>query len=304
MSAARSNSNKPYAKIPFWRIASALAVALACALILANLLYADLARREFPLTGRAGALLYAAAFAGFADEWDLYAGQQSAQMQDGQLRLAVSAPQTATWSSARPRFADFDARAQATASAGPIDNAFGLVFHLRERAAACDLPAVIFCGVERVLPLAGAALRQLFAPSHSSAYFAFLISSDGYYSLWQTQAGATKPLSAWIDAPQIELGLGASNQIRVVARGRSYRFFINGAPAPLCLPHAPSAASAYSGGQCIDGSMQEVYQAPTAATGKIGFIAQSTTSGGGGSVLHFDNLLVFSPAAGAAEVEL
>jgi len=284
--------------MPSARLLSLLGLALTGALIAANLLYAGLVGRPAPLTGRPGDLLYATTFDGFYDEWEVYAGQQSAQIHDGRLELLAGAPQTAAWLAARPHFADFDARLQATASAGPIDNAFGIVFHLQERrAGGCDLPAVLLCGIEEALPLAGAALRQALGPAPHKDYFAFLISSDGYYSLWRAQAGATQLLSAWIEAPQIQKGLGASNQIGLRAEGGSYRFFINGALVPLCLPDGPTAASTYYGGECIGGKMQEEYRAAAALIGKIGFIAQSTASGGGGLGLHFDNLLVFYPAA-------
>jgi hypothetical protein len=135
----------------------ALSICLLAALIAANLVYSALDGRSNTLTGSAGELLYTAAFSGFADEWDLYAGQQSAHIVDEQLELSVSAPQTAAWSAARPQFADFDMRVQAVASEGPLDNAFGLVFHIRnDEPADCDMPAVLLCGVEDLLPLAGA----------------------------------------------------------------------------------------------------------------------------------------------------
>ena len=266
----------------------ALSLCLLLALIAANLVHSALARRSHALTGAPTELLYAAGFSGFAEEWDLYEGQQSARFVDNQLELAISAPQTATWSAARPQFADFDVSVQAIASEGPLDNAFGLVFHIRgDKQSGCDLPAVLLCGIADLLPLAGAAIRQALDVQHTIEYFAFLISSDGYYSLWRTAAGQTKVLSAWIPSDVIRQGTGAENIIRLVAEGKRYHFYVNNAPLALCLPDAPGAASTFAAGECVGGSMRDSYLADSAAAGRLGLIAQSTAAGGGGGGRSF-----------------
>jgi hypothetical protein len=270
---------------------------LALALIAANLIYAALLNQGTILEGSPGELLYASAFSGFQDEWELYEGQQSAKIVDEQLELTVSAAQTATWSAARHRFRDFDLSVSATASRGPIDNAFGVVFQVQDRPeGACDLPAVILCEVDRLLPLVGAAIRQVLPVADASGYYAFLISSDGYYSLWKTEAGRTKLASAWIASPHIHQGLGAANRLRAVARGSRYRFFINDAQVSVCIPDEVSASSTYVGGECIDGDMLDVYEDELQSTGKLGVMAQSTSTGGGGVGVGFDNVIVLSPA--------
>lgn len=297
MSAANSHSSvSSRASLSTVRLV-ALSLCLLAALIAANLSYSALARRSDAVTGKSGELLYVAAFAGLAEEWDLYEGQQSARFVDDQLELQVSAAQTAAWSAARPHFADFDVSVQAAAIDGPLDNAFGLVFHIgNDEPVGCDMPAVLLCGIEDLLPLAGAAIRQALNVQHATEYFAFLISSDGYYSLWKTAGNATKVLSAWIASDDIRQGLGAENSIRVVARGQRYQFYVNGAAQTLCLPNDPAAASTFAAGQCIDGEMRESYQAGASSVGRLGLIAQSTASGGGGVVVRFDNMIVYSPA--------
>lgn len=283
--------------LPTWAKALAAAVMLTLALIVANLIYASQLSGDHVLEGSPGALLYVSAFSGFSDEWDLYDGQQSAKIVDDQLELRVSAPRTATWSSARPRFRDFDLSVSLTAEEGPIDNAMGVVFQARSlEADACDLPAVILCGIDQLVPLAGAAIRQVVDASESDVRLAFLISSDGYYSLRKVSAGHTQLLSAWIASPHIKQGLGMANTIRIIARDSSYRFLINGAPVALCVPHDASATSTYYGGECIEGEMRDSYRPDSFKSGKLGLIAQSTATGGGGVVVRFDNLLVFSPA--------
>lgn len=275
----------------------AAAVLLALALIAANLIFASQVSSDQVLDGDPGALLYVSAFSGFSDEWELYDGRQSAKIVDEQLELRVTAPQTATWSSARPRFRDFDLSVSVTAKEGPIDNAMGVVFQAQSlEDDACDLPAVILCGIDQLVPLVGAAIRQVLDATDSDIRVAFLISSDGYYSLWKASAGKTRLLSAWIASPNIRQGLGMANTIRIIARDSSYRFLINGAPVSLCIPFDASATSTYYGGECIEGEMRDSYRPESFKSGNLGLIAQSTATGGGGVVVRFDNFLVYSPA--------
>lgn len=288
--------NRTLRNLPTWAIALAAAALLVLALIAANLIYASQVSRDHVLDGSPGELLYVSAFSGFSDEWDLYDGQQSAKIVDEQLELRVTAPQTATWSSARPRFREFDLSVSVTATEGPIDNAMGVVFQAPSlEDDACDLPAVILCGIDRFVPLAGAAIRQVAGAAESEVRLSFLISSDGYYSLRKASAGQTRLLSAWIASPHINQGLGKTNRIRIIARDSSYRFLINGRPVSLCIPLDAGAKSTYYGGECIEGEMREFYRPDSFKSGKLGLIAQSTDTGGGGVVVRFDNVLVYSP---------
>ena len=269
-------------------------------------MYIALVQPTEVLAGSAGDLLYVSTFSAFNEDWGLYESQQSARIVDEQLEIEVGAAQTAAWSAASPRFGDFDASVKAVAQQGPVDNAFGIAFGIRDiEDGVCTLPAVILCGIDEFLPLAGAALRQALDQGQSTEYIAFMISSDGYYSLWQSQDGSTKALSAWIASSEISQSLGAENTIRIYAQGSRYRFFINGSRVRLCIPEDRAAASTYAGGECIDGSMQETYQDDTIPPGKLGMIAQSTATGGGGVVVRFDDLIVYSPAeAGSKDARL
>ena len=274
-----------------------LFLCLFIALLAANMAYAARSQRVHVLSGRAGDLLYAATFIDHAEEWELYLGQQNAQIADEQLELRVGAPQTATWSTVPLDFADFDVRVEAVARDGPIDNAFGLVFHLQAAdPSRCDMPLVVLCGIEQLFPLAGAAIRQMADSGQDMRYFAFLISSDGYYSIWKNDDGLMRPISAWIASPRINQGLNAANRIRVLARRKAYQFFINDARVSLCIPHEAGAASTFVGGECIDGNMRDALHVTAQPTGKLGLIAQSTATGGGGVAIRFDNFVVLSPA--------
>ena len=279
-----------------------LCLCLALALVAANLTYGVLSQPTAALIGRDGELLYVSTFTDNDDDWVLFEGQQSARIVSERLEISVAKPQTATWSSARPRFADFDVSVSAGAIDGPLDNAFGLIFHINSVADdSCTLPAILLCGIGDLSPLAGAALRQAFDSLPTTSYYAFMISSDGYYSLWRTEDGTTKALSGWIASAHIKQGIGAENAIRVLARDSTYQFFINGAIVKLCIPDDVGAASTYSGGECINGSMSDDYHDKMIRSGKIGLIAQATATGGGGVVVRFDNMIVYSPAATDSE---
>ncbi|MCY4072427.1 MAG: hypothetical protein OXG60_14115 [Chloroflexi bacterium] len=281
-------------------------IALLLALVAGNFLYAHLDRARDPIVGNPGDLLYVATFDGYLDEWDLYAGQQSASIEDGRLRLALSSAQTASWSVARHHFIEFDISVAANAVAGPIDNAFGIVFALQSPSEeACDLPAVIFCGIGQWSALLSAALRKILDPAAGPNYYAFLISSDGYYALERIVDGAREVLSTWIPSPSIYQDLGAQNSIRVIAQGSELKFFVNGEQVMLCIPNEPGASSTFANGECIGGRMVERYQAPGPLQGQLGLIAQATQTGGGGVVVDFDNVTVFSPSvAGGGDAKL
>lgn len=278
---------------------------LLIALVGTNLLHTWLARQEKLLISAPGDLLFAAAFDGFLDDWTLYDGRQRAAIVDGELELAVAVAQTAAWSTAQHNFSDFDMQATARAVAGPVDNAFGIVFRLNDaRADGCDLPAIVLCGLEALLPLAGAAMRQTLGDARPDRYYAFLISSDGFYSLWQAEAGSTRLRSAWIASPHIRQGLDVENVIRVIGAGSAFRFSINGAPALLCLPEDADGVSTYYAGDCVDGTMSDAFVDDSLLSGALGLIAQSTASGGGGVVARFDNVLVYAPGERSEDARL
>ncbi|GEM_PF-328347 len=287
-----------------WLIRVTIFAILLAMLVIANLVYATIDTTEIILEKPANELLYVSAFDGFLDEWELYEGQQSAQIVDDTMQLDVTSIGQATWSTAQPTFADFDLTVETQAIIDPnnpvIDNAFGVIFRLQSGAdTQCDLPYIILCGVGDTIPILNIGIRQLVnssAGANSINYYTFLISSDGYYSVWRVEDGVEKRLSAWIQTPAINQDLNAKNTVRVVARGSQFQFFINGEQVLLCIPNNPDAISTYSGGECFDGTMQGVLTDTTIPTGQIGVIAQATQTGGGGVVIQFDNLTVFSPS--------
>jgi hypothetical protein len=285
---------------PFAR-SGLLMLALCVSIVGLNALSVTWAASRAVLTAPPGEVLYAAGFDGFAEEWQQYDGRLSAQIADGVLRLSVDDAPAAIYSLAAPHFKDFDLHVQATATHGPIDNAFGVIFRFDKRSGGCDMPLLILCDLAQV-PLLSLPLRLIFRPpaEDAEAYYMFLISADGYYSLWQAAESPSgtqaRRVSAWIASDLINQGLSASNDLRVLAVGDTFRFYINGTLVPLCLPDDPNAQSTYSGGQCIGGRMTDAWINADSAVGQIGFVAQSTLSGGSGVVVEFDNLRIFSPS--------
>jgi hypothetical protein len=286
-----------------WQRAAVLAL-LAIILVALNSLYFALAGSRSALSAPPGDVLYAAGFDAFTDEWQQYQGRLSSTVEKGVLTLSVDDVQSTIYSLASPTFADFDLTVQATPQNGPIDNSFGVVFRLQQaRQNACDMPLVVLCDLSHIGAL-GVPLRLLFRPASAAAegYYMFLISADGYYSVWKAQQTSAGPqarrVSAWIATDLIEQGLGATNTLRVVARGVGFQFFINGRAVPLCLPDDPNAESTYSGGVCY-GTMRDTWQDDSFAQGQIGVVAQTTPTGGLGVVVSFDNVVIISPRSPA-----
>lgn len=275
-------------------------ITLLAILVGVNALYANIANTEIILEGDAGDLLYVSAFDGFLDEWDLSEGRQSAQIVDDTLHISLSVPKQA-WSMPQHVFEDFDITLKATAIEGPIDNAFGIIFRLKSGADdnACDLPMVILCGISDIVPIFKAGVKLFVddtSGDDSKNYYVFLISSDGFYSVWKIENGIDYKLSAWIKSPAVNQDLNAENTLRVVGRGSQFQFFVNGEQMQVCVPNDPDAISTYSGGECIEGTMQSVLTDDSIPTGQLGALAQATQTGGGGVVIQFDNMIVFSPA--------
>ena len=268
-------------------------------LIVINLFYEPVSRYQPILDGKAGDLLYVSAFDGFVDEWQQYDGRLEARVNGGGLTIGVDEAGAVAWSASTPHYVDFDVEVEAGAIGGIEDNGFGIIFRLQtEQSLSCDLPLVILCGMEDLIP----ALRtwRLILPTRNRIeginHYKFLISSDGFYSVWRIDNGDEKRLSAWIQSPLINTGISEKNTIRVIGRGDQFQFFINDEQVDLCIPNDPKAISTFSGGECIEGRMVDTLVDDTISSGQLAMVAQ-TSQFGTGTVVRFDNVIVFSPQA-------
>ncbi|MCS7072170.1 MAG: DUF1080 domain-containing protein, partial [Anaerolinea sp.] len=177
---------------------------------------------EYVVDGQGGAILF---IDGFDDAplfnafWDQYDdGQLSASIHDSGLTLRIDRAGAAAFSRAHVHFRDFDLRVRLMAVDGPIDNGYGVIFRFQDND------------------------NNLIADDR---YYAFQISSDGYYRLVSRTTGEEREISTWIPSAIVRPGLNVSNEIRVTAQGDRFQFFVNDQIASLCIPDNPAGRSVY-----------------------------------------------------------
>lgn len=228
-----------------------------------------LAHLHFITPVEAGKVAYIATFDGFNSDWALADGRLKTHILDTNvLRIEVGESNKLPFSQAKPYFADFDVRVQATAVDGPEGNGFGLIFRLQN--------------------------KDNSSPSDDDFYL-FEISSDGYYRVLRSFDGTQKELSTWIPSPVINQHIGAVNYIRVVAKGSTFQFFVNNQLMQLCIPDDPNGASTFPAtGQCVGGKMLDTLVDSSIPNGQLGVVAESLDEAG--VVVDFDNLVVYGPS--------
>ncbi|QPC84877.1 hypothetical protein G4Y79_11050 [Phototrophicus methaneseepsis] len=272
----------------------ALLIGLIVVLFLLDAFYTSLNQQTTVLAGEPGNLLYAAGFDGFEDEWQQSTGRDAKEIIDGAMQISVESSAT-IYSAVDPTFADFDVSVDAT----PIDGSeanegYGIVFRLQEPATTCNMPLRILCDISTVGIFS--TLNLLFPPTSSTptSYAVFLISNDGYYSLWHTdESGQAVKATIWhYSDGLINEGLDATNRVRVVGIGNDFRFFINGEQVTLCVPN-PGEQPTGSATDCQGEETQVWHATDIAPTGKLGVVVN--TDRYPGSVIAFDAFVVYSP---------
>jgi len=232
--------------------------------------------RASVVAGEAGALLYVATFDGeavssFNRAWSQYEGRLSAAVSGDVLRIAVDELGGGAYSIADPYFGDFDMRVVATATDGTEDNnGFGVIFRLQNRD------------------------NETLA---DDSYYAFFISGDGYYRLDRVVNGVSKTVSDWIESPAIKIGMGETNEIRVIGRANTFGFVINDQPVRLCVPDDPNGIGTLSGGECIVAgtSWVESWADETIDAGRLGVVVQNLGVNDQEVAVTFDNVLIYVP---------
>jgi hypothetical protein len=277
-----------------------LLVTLIIVLLVLNLAYPIAAGWQGTLSGDAGTLLYAAGFDGFTDEWQQYAGRNSAEIVDGVMRISVETPPS-IYSAASPMFGDFDVSVTTRGIEGALENeGYGIVFRLQEQQTGCNRSFVLACGLANI-PLVQIAARYLFPQTNSGAtgFHVFLISNDGYYSIWSNNAiNELEKVTVWhYSDGLLNEGLGAENRIRVVGRGDEFRFYLNGESVELCIPLEGEQPTG-NAESCL-GERSSIWKNDSLLTGQLGVIVnvQSIPE----IVVEFDNFTVISPQAALAE---
>ncbi len=233
---------------------------------LANRLTAHL---HYIVPVEAGKVAYIATFDDFKSDWTQAEGRLKVHILDtGALRIEVGDVDKLPFSQAKPYFADFDMRVQTTAVDGPEGNGFGLIFRLQNK--------------DNVSPT-------------DDDFYLFEISSDGYYRVLRSFINDQKELSTWIPSPIINQHIGATNFLRVNAKGDHFQFFINNQQVQLCIPDDPNGVSTFPAtGDCIGGKMLDTLIDASIPNGQLGVVAQSLDEQG--VVIDFDNVVVYGPA--------
>ena len=171
------------------------------------------------------------------------------------------------WSTLDRKYNDFDLRVTARRVSGPLDNQYGVIFRYRD----------------------------------DENFYFFEISSDGYYSLQKAGNGGREFISEWNTSDVIRQG-DEPNEMRVVARGDQFRFYVNGEPMPLCL-RGENTHSMWniSTGECVTDDITYVYQDDDFGQGRIALEAGSSSDTTSEIIVAFDNLVIIGPDAEVME---
>lgn len=241
------------------------------------------------LSAPEGTVMFASDFSSLLEDWQIYDdGQLAAEAENGQLVLTVGPENRSPYSLTPYYVSDFDLHARAQAVGGPVNNGFGLIFRAL---IADDRP------VGSWEALFGQQMDQfLSGPPPVTGYYLFLISSDGYYRVTRRLNGVEKIMSNWIPSEVIQQGLNASNDLRVVANGSRFAFYVNDTRMPLCIPNDPNAESTFTDFtmECFEGQMLPTLVDDALPVGKFGVIAQTLNEPD--VQIAFDDVLVLGPA--------
>ncbi len=271
-----------------------LLIVLIIMLIAVNVLYQPASNWNSVQTGEPGELVYAAGFDGFEDEWLLFEGRQYAQIIEGVLRLGLESPGT-FYSASTATYADFDVTVTTRAVEGEMQNdGYGIIFRLSENSTeqGCTRQFVIVCNLEQI-PLLDTAIG-LAAPApkaQAEGYYLFLISNDGFYQILRVndELAAAEEITIWhYSNGLLNEGVGEENRIRIVGQDNQFIFFLNGEPAPLCIPLEGQRPTGDID-DCI-GEETFFWEDDTFSTGKLGVVIS-----GSNDVVEFDNFTVTIP---------
>ncbi len=291
-----THSSNRTPKRPLWQ---RLLFVLALLLIFlgVNWLYTPVSAWRGVLSGQPGDVVYAAGFDGFAEEWQQSAGRDSHLIVDGVLQISKQSPEAKViYSAAAPTFADFDMSVTVNFVGGSETNeGAGIIFRLQEPPA-CDKPLKIFCDLSAIGAL-DVSLSLLFpSQSNSVGYYVFLVSNDGFYSLWHETPAGFSPVTVWHNSHGlIQTGMNVKNRVRVVGRGNQFQFYINGQQVELCVPLAGEQPTG-SADACM-GEKAPVWEDDSFASGRLGVAVHTYQFPG--TIADFDNVIVTMPIDGS-----
>lgn len=287
-----------------WLLYGVLAVAISTLTVL-GLVYAVLTDAiELPLPDVGdGELLYLTTFDDYNDEWDLAAQgkYRSEVLNDEQgnpqlvltMELDPSDAGDGFYSLLNRKFRDFDLRVTTTQleSDAVYDNRFGIIFRYRD----------------------------------DKNYYSFEISGDGNYRLIKAAKDDEAPngvrvdvISEWhlttdirnADGPPfntlirpgmenpIAQPLDAMNELRIVARGSRFWFYVNGEPLLFCLKGSRRVSMWAGAKACVEGNIPTyVFNDADYKQGKLGFFVGTTVNSDPEADVRiaFDNVVILGP---------
>ena len=214
-----------------------------------------------PETHINGAVLYETSFDQPGD-WGV--GEQegaTGTIDQGVYEMVVRAPRGFFWSTAGVSLTDGQFEVDVAQTSGSLHSGYGLL--LRANGAVTDAAGTDAGSTDAVAPGSAA------SSARGQSFYVFEISGDGYVWIGWCQKGCSEATTlvgeGWFSSDAINLGLNATNNLRVEAHGARMAFFINGVKV----------------GQIADG---------TTIAGDAGFFVE--TLGEGELSVRFDNFRV------------
>lgn len=213
-----------------------------------------------------GALLYVTAFQNPNDtDWYQYQGTSSVQIVNGALTVSMDEPNNSIFSPLNYTFGDFDASVVVSQLNGDDPySEYGILFRYRD----------------------------------SKNYYMFKVRGDGAYHIERTLNGQTVDLSAPHTASSFAPGANHINDLRVVASGTQFRFYLNGKLLILC-PKGSDKFSTWNGEQCLSngGQTSNALTDTTFADGQLGLgLYENDTA----VEVAFSNLVIYGPSGQAS----
>ncbi|MHB8629234.1 MAG: family 16 glycoside hydrolase [Aggregatilineales bacterium] len=211
-----------------------------------------------------GALLYATMFQNPNDaDWYQYQGQSSVQIAEGTLKVSMDEPGKSIFSQLNYNFNDFDVRVVVADLNGDDPfNEYGILFRYQD-------------------------LKN---------YYMFKVLGDGRYHVERTLNGETLDLSALHPAPSFALGANHVNDLRVVAIGSQFRFYLNDQLLTLCLKGSDKV-STWNGDKCVSkGGLSNMLTDTTFSDGQIGLgMVEDSSESVSPVQVAFSNLTIYGP---------
>lgn len=237
----------------------------------ANLAMMGVRALDRPARPESGQLLYASTFDAYNENWYQYESQVTAKIADSQLQLLVDKSNDSIFSVLNYDFSDIDVRVNAHWITTPgEDNYFGVLFRYVD-----PKNYYIFKIVDRFK----------------------IVDGRGGYCVERVKDGKQEELSQCHPSSAVLIGPNTVNQLRIIAKGREFQFFVNDVLLPLC-PKLPqyklstwagpqSDRCASNNGPTVDKLVDDVFE-----YGKVGL---GMYAGSPGTVVAFDNVTVYGP---------